>query len=612
MTRSGELSLDEFKARLPLAEIVGRHVRLTRRGRELVGLCPFHKEKTPSFTVVEDKGFYHCFGCGAHGNAVDFVMAVENLSFSEALERLAELAGLPAPARAAPRAPAPDPGLVAVQNAALRFFRRQLRGEAGGTARAYLARRGFSNDTIETFELGYAPPGRDTLRSALLAEGFAEPLLLEAGLLAVREEEGTSYDRFRHRLIFPIRDERGRLVGFGGRALGESRAKYLNSPETPLFRKGRLLFHLHRAREAARRSRRLLVVEGYTDVLSLAQAGLPEAVAPLGTALTPEQLRLLWRTADEPLLCFDGDAAGLRAAWRAALRALPLLAPGKSLEFVILPEGEDPDSLLRREGRAGFEALIEQRIALVDLLWRFELEACPPRTPERRAALWRRIRQLLGEIADPSVRRFYAEEWRARLQRLAPRRELHGGRPAAAFTRSAGASRLAAEMRELERELERAVLRPVLDHPELLVEHEEPFAAIELEDPDNERLRQEILVWYADRPTLDAAALRAHLSSHGFDEMIEGMLASGSRSCGASGTDREAIEEWREVLARLVRVAAQRREARMIDETLRRRDIEQMGARLESFRRLLNRMTEEHGARVERGPAHRRHPAGEG
>jgi len=602
VVQKGDGSLEAFKARLPLGEIVARHVRLTRRGRELVGLCPFHEEKTPSFTVVEDKGFYHCFGCGAHGTAVDFVMNLEGVGFSEAISRLAEMTGIPPPERSARAEPSPDPGLLEAHAAALRFFRRCLEGTEGTGARAYLEKRGIRPETVRLFELGYAPQGRDALKRALIARGFSEELLLEAGLLARREESGESFDRFRHRLIFPIQDARGRVVGFGGRALGEARAKYLNSPETPLFHKGRLLFNLHRAAPVARRQGELFVVEGYTDVLALAQLGALQAVAPLGTALTPDQLRLLWRVADEPVLCFDGDAAGRRAAWRAALRALPLLSPGKSLQFALLPAGEDPDSLARARGAAALDTLRQGLLPLVDLLWRSELEAGPPTTPERRAALGRRIRGLLREIADPEVRNLYAEEWYARLRALNPSRgERRAGRPVAAG-RVLDRQRLETEMRAFERELQIRLLLPVLETPALLVEQEEAFAAIELSDADCERLRQEILCWYADARSLDAADLRNHLSGHGFDGLIEEMVAGDPRPRIAASADEDLLADWRAVLARLVRLAAQRREARMIDETLRSREAEQMSARLAGLDRLLNPTPEDDPNRGEGNP----------
>ncbi len=544
--------LEAFKARLPLADIVGRYVRLRRRGRELVGLCPFHREKTPSFTVAEDKGFYHCFGCGAHGNAIDFLMAIENLPFRDALERLSELTGVPLPARTrATPAPKIDARLYDVHVAALTWFRARLQDPEGAGARAYLERRGVRGASVETFALGYAPPSGDGLKRALLARGYGESLLLEAGLLARSERDGETFDRFRDRLMFPIHDARGRIVGFGGRALGDARAKYLNSPDTPIFHKGELLFNFHRALRAARPAGRLWVVEGYMDVIALHEAGIGEVVAPLGTALTASQLQLLWRAAREPVLCFDGDEAGRRAAWRAAVRALPLLGPGRSLQFLLLPEGEDPDTLLRSRGRSAFLELTSSALPLVEFLWRMECEHTPPSTPERRAALRRRLRELLGEIGDADIRRDYARCWRERLEEVAPARRPSRGRAMVPVDRG----RIESALRELEAEAERALLRPVLRDPALLAEHEEQLAAAVFTDPRCRALRDEILHWYAGAHRVDAESLHNHLSGHDFAELIEGMIASGTDATESGSLTPEALEEWRKALVRRARRA---------------------------------------------------------
>lgn len=576
--------LEAFRARLPLAEIIGRYVPLRRRGRDYWGCCPFHREKTPSFHVVEDRGFYHCFGCGAHGNAIDFVMAIEGLSFADALRRLSELTGIPAPGlRAKSPAPAVDERLFAANAAALRYFVEALQGPVGSPARAYLQKRGVPAAVATEFAIGYAPHGRDGLVRALRARGFAADVLVRAGLAAREETTGELFDRFRDRLMFPIHDARGRVVGFGGRALGEARAKYLNSPETEIFRKGELLFNQHRARAPARQAGELFIVEGYMDVVALARIGVLQAVAPLGTAIGEAQLRLAWQLCDEPLLCFDGDAAGRAAALRAAERALPLLRPGKSLRFVLLPEGEDPDSLVRQFGEAAAARLRQQPVALVDLLWHAELERLPPTTPERRAALTKRIRERLRSITDGAVRDQYAREWFARLAELRPARRAGGGRRSVGADRVTEPARLRAEMAAFERETALQLLVPVLRDPGLLRDHEEAFAAVELADPVCDELRREILAWYAEGRDLDPAGLRNHLSAHGFDGLIEGMLADACRT--ASGTDGR--EAWTSVLERLERVAAKRREASEIAEMLRNRDTAAVVPRLASLGRLL-------------------------
>jgi DNA primase len=366
MTRTGAAAegLDAWKARLPIVEIIGRYVDLKKDGHEHKGLCPFHQEKTASFTVSEAKGFYHCFGCGQHGNAIDFVMAVEGLDFAQALQRLAELTGLPPPDRGLDAAPPVDQTLYAANAAAARWFAGRLESAQGAQAAGYLAGRGLDRDTILRFGLGYAPDDRGALKRALQAEGYAEAMLLEAGVLARPEDGGASYDRFRQRVMFPIHDRRGRVVGFGGRALGEARAKYLNTSDTALFHKGELLYGLTLARAAVRERGTVIVAEGYMDVIALAQAGFANAVAPLGTAVTEAQLALLWQLADEPVVCLDGDEAGLRAAHRLVERALPVLKPGKSLRFAVLPVGQDPDSLLRAAGREALVRRLDEALPL--------------------------------------------------------------------------------------------------------------------------------------------------------------------------------------------------------------------------------------------------------
>lgn len=411
--------LDDLRARVGLAAVVGRRVKLTRAGRELKGCCPFHNEKTPSFYVNEDKGFYHCFGCGAHGDAIRFVMEQDGLPFMDAVKSLAAEVGL-----AVPETRRDDPeqqkraGLYELMEAAGDWYRGQLQAVGGAEARAYLERRAVAPALQAQFGLGFAPDSRDALSKAMGAK-FAslEPQqMLEAGLAG--ESEQRRYDRFRGRLMFPIHDSRGRPVGFGGRALGDVEPKYLNSPEGPVFHKGRLLYNYHRAAPAARKARRLLVVEGYMDVVGLAGAGLLEAVAPLGTALTEEQMQLTWKLVPEPILAFDGDGAGMRAGLRAATRALPLIGPGRSLAFVALPKGQDPDDLAREGGKAAIEALLAAPVPLERFLFEQEMASAPTDTPERRSALKARLKALAGEIADPELRRDYLVTWLDRADSL--------------------------------------------------------------------------------------------------------------------------------------------------------------------------------------------------
>ena len=500
--------LDELKTRIGLVPIVGKRVRLIRRGREHLGLCPFHKEKTPSFTVNEDKGFYHCFGCGKHGSIFDFVMETEGLSFPEAVERLARDAGMELPERD-PETRVRDESrgaLVPALAAACTFFERTLRMPEGAHALEYLRGRGLADETIAQFRLGYAPDKRDALKAALMREGFTEERLIEAGLL-IKPDEGNPYDRFRGRVMFPIADRRGQVIAFGGRVLGDGEPKYLNSPETPLFHKGFTLYGLSHAAGPARTAGEMVVVEGYMDVIGLHQAGIRNAVAPLGTALTEDQIRLLWRITPEPVLCFDGDAAGSRAALRAVVRALPLLKPGYSLRFAFIPAGEDPDSLIRRQGADAMRKVLSRPLALSETLWLFETETGLPATPEARAALEDRLRRHALEIEDPTVRTHFLQAFRDRAWReFRSAREQSGrgsafrngrGRlgPAASAPPPrptpgiAARAALAAPADSLA-EAERVMLALAVNHCRLFAEIEEDLGTVRFADARLDLLRQ--------------------------------------------------------------------------------------------------------------------------
>ena len=405
--------LDELRSRVSLSGLIGRTTRVTKAGREFKACCPFHNEKTASFTINDEKGFYHCFGCGAHGDAIRWMTDQRGLSFMDAVKELAAEAGMEVPAadpRAAQRAQE-QAGLHDVVAAAQEWFVAQLASPEGARARAYLATRGFSESIARDFGFGYAPEGRQALKGAL--GKFPESLLIEAGLRIVVEDR-EPYDRFRGRLMLPILDARGRVIAFGGRILDAQKTdapKYLNSPDTPLFDKGRTLYNLHRAGPASRSTGRMIVVEGYMDAIAMAAAGIGECVAPLGTALTEHQIALLWRAIAMPALCFDGDAAGQRAAMRAAMRALPLLKPGHSLRFVTLPQGLDPDDMLKQRGRGALETLLDDPVSLLELIWRHERDAEPLTSPEAKAGLKARLMDHVKAIADEDIRALYRREW---------------------------------------------------------------------------------------------------------------------------------------------------------------------------------------------------------
>ena len=415
--------LDELRARLPVSEVVGRRVKLKKAGREWKGLSPFQQEKSPSFTVNDQKGFYHDFSSGKHGDIISFLMETEGVGFTEAVERLAAMAGVPLPAVTpdAARHEQRRKTLYDVMELAAKFFADTLASRHGAKARGYLADRAISPAVQLQFRIGYAPGDAQTrfaLKEHLGAQGIPVEDMVEAGLLIAGDDIPVPYDRFRDRVMFPIADMRGRVIAFGGRALEKDvPAKYLNSPETPLFHKGDNLYNLAPARLAAHNGSALVVVEGYVDVIAMVGAGFPASVAPLGTALTENQLALLWKMADEPILCFDGDKAGQKAAWRAADLALPHLLPGKSLRFALLPEGQDPDDLARSGGRGAIEEVISAARGLADVIWSREIEGGTYATPERRAALEARVQELTNGIRDEKVRRYYRQDLEQRLQR---------------------------------------------------------------------------------------------------------------------------------------------------------------------------------------------------
>jgi DNA primase len=422
--------LDELRARLPASEVVGRRVKLRKAGREWKGLSPFNKEKTPSFFVNDQKAMWFDFSSGRNGNIFDFVMATEGVSFPEAVERLAGQAGVPLPAmtREAAEHEERRRTLHDIVELSAKFFEANLASRAGARGRGYLADRGITAATQLKFRLGYASGEQYALKEHLGALKISVEDMIEAGLLVAGEEIAVPYDRFRDRVMFPISDWRGRVVAFGGRALDKDvPAKYLNSPETPLFHKGATLYNIAAARAAAHGAGksgeenfagRVIAVEGYIDVIAMVTAGYEATVAPLGTALTADQLALMWRMADEPILCFDGDDAGRRAAYRALDIALPLIKPGKSLKLAALPDGQDPDDLVRSGGRDAVEDVLQAARPLADMLWTRESEAGSLQTPERRAALEARLAEVTAAIADETVRRYYRADFGVRLRRL--------------------------------------------------------------------------------------------------------------------------------------------------------------------------------------------------
>ncbi|MEC3910873.1 DNA primase [Sphingobium sp. CR2-8] len=548
--------LDELRARTSLSTLIGKTIKVTKAGREYKACCPFHNEKTPSFTINDEKGFYHCFGCGAHGDAIRWMTDQRGLPFMEAVKELAAAASMDVPAadpRAAKRAEAAK-GLHDAMAAAQGFFEEQLGGIDGGEARAYLQKRGISDATRRAFGFGYSPDGRGRLKTAL--KDFGDPMLVEAGLLidpdgidpdGNKGKRRESYDRFRGRLMLPIRDIRGRVIAFGGRILGAGEPKYLNSPDTPLFDKGRTLYNIDRASPASRQTDRVIVVEGYMDVIALAQAGFGDAVAPLGTALTEHQIERLWKMVEVPILCFDGDSAGQKAAIRAATRALPLLRPGHSLCFATLPPGQDPDDLLRASGPKAMDAVLDAAEPLIERLWSHELAAAPLDTPEQKAALKQRLRTITDAIAHPDVRAHYAHEFRERYDaRFFARRDsgpsqqrAQGGNAGygggARWQRdkrgnwkppipSAGTEAHAIGATGLEQRLLRAVFASLLRHPEQIRLHREMLSSLKIADPLLTQLLDAMIGASFRKETVETQGLLTILGQGELYNMAKGML----------------------------------------------------------------------------------------
>jgi DNA primase len=572
--------LDDLRARLPVSEVVGRRVKLKKAGREWKGLSPFQQEKSPSFTVNDQKGFYHDFSSGKHGDIISFLMETEGVGFTEAVERLAAMAGLALPAATpdAARHEQRRKTLYDVMELATKFFADTLASRHGARARGYLADRAISPAVQLQFRIGYAPAERFALKEYLGAQGIPVEDMVEAGLLVAGDDIPVPYDKFRDRVMFPITDLRNRVIAFGGRALEKDvAAKYMNSPETPLFHKGDNLYNLSAARQAAHNGSALVVVEGYVDVIAMVGSGFGATVAPLGTALTENQLALLWKMADEPILCFDGDKAGQKAAWRAADLALPQLKPGKSLRFALLPEGQDPDDLARSGGRIAIEEVIGAARGLADVIWSREIEGGSFATPERRAALEMRINELTNSIRDEVLRRYYRQDLAERLQRtFAPEGGRGGygkgnfrgraggesgprfGGARASFTPGAAGrfesrgraqpspgsqtinrgpyqaaspqlalSPIMRGQRSALSRREALILQTLINHPWLLHDHLEEVAALEMAHPEANKLRAAIIAAFASdhhqspEPSEQAEKMRADLEARGFSQILQ-------------------------------------------------------------------------------------------
>ncbi|MEQ8599304.1 MAG: DNA primase [Devosia sp.] len=554
--------LDEIRQRLPITQVVGEHVlwdkRKSQPGKgDMWACCPFHAEKSPSFHADDRRGIYHCFGCGATGDHFRFLTEKAGMSFPEAVEKLAGMAGVQMPARdeRTEKREAAQRGLADVMELATKYFEAALSHNIGARARGYLFERGVTPASQARFRIGFAPDSRNGLKEHLAANGVSGQAMIDAGLVTSRDDDPLTYDRFRNRVMFPITDFRGRVIAFGGRAMSpDVPAKYLNSPETQLFSKRQTLYNGQSARTAARDGASVIVVEGYLDVIAAVAAGFEGAVAPLGTALTEEHIQLLWRMSDNPILCFDGDKAGLKAAERSADLILPHLKPGKSVKIATLPEGQDPDDLIKAQGRGAFAEVIEKARSLSDMVWSFETGGLVPEAPEERAALQARLRERANGIQDSTVRFHYAQAFDEKLKAFfAPLRQgggrenwRGGGKPAYGQSGAygypgRGTPRLVVSDTLRNSRLlrtgamadasprEATIILTLVNHPALVEDQFEALAALDCETPVAQKVLGDILALAVRHHDISADDLRAALGVRGHGPALQRMTESLTR-----------------------------------------------------------------------------------
>jgi DNA primase len=575
--RFGTSFLDDIRDRVPISTIVGRKVTFDRKksnpGRgDFWACCPFHGEKSPSFHCEDRKGRYHCFGCGVSGDHFRYLTELEGLSFPEAVETVAAIAGVSMPARdpEMEKREKEQASLFDVMELAVKFFEEQLQAGQGAKARGYLRERGLSAATQQMFRLGYASDSRNALKEHLAGKGIVKDQIEACGLVVFGEDIPVSYDRFRDRIMFPIPDAKGRTIAFGGRAMAkDAPAKYLNSPDTELFHKGQVLFNYAKARKPAQDKSAVIAVEGYMDVIALAQAGFANAVAPLGTALTDRQAELLWKLASEPILCFDGDQAGTKAAWRAADLILPMLKPGKSMRFALLPDGKDPDDLVKASGPDAFQSVLGEARPLIDLIWMRETTGVVFDSPERRAELEQRLREITSRILDESVRRHYQQDMRDRLasyfgsnkrkqnqessnRNYQPRSDRGKAQGRLAVSDSLARSALVRGVKAQPSLREAAILVAVINHPILAEEEFNSFSGLDLLNPELKALHNAILDCLADHAAPDRAHVLARLETMDQAPILENVEGMVRRARMWVSTDEAAIDDAREAFRQLL------------------------------------------------------------
>ncbi|RWD41865.1 MAG: DNA primase, partial [Mesorhizobium sp.] len=603
--------LDEIRDRVPISSVIGQRVAWDRKKTnaprgDYWACCPFHGEKSPSFHCEDKKGRYHCFGCSVSGDHFKFLTELDGMSFPEAVEKIADMAGVPMPVRDAQeeRREKERASLTEIMEMATAFFQERLQGPEGAKARAYLRDRGLTPATQQSFRLGYAPDSRNALKEHLAANGVPKADIEACGLVRHGDDVPVSYDWFRDRIMFPIPDSRGKIIAFGGRALAaDALAKYMNSPDTELFHKGNVLYNFARARQALGKGAlakggTVIAVEGYMDVIALAQAGFENVVAPLGTALTENQLELLWRMAGEPVLCFDGDQAGLKAAWRAADMALPAVQAGRSVRFALLPEGKDPDDLVKADGPDAFRAVLSEARPLADLLWVRETAGGIFDTPERRAELEKTLRELTSRIRDESLRYHYQQEMRERVlsffgtQRSA-RQGYQGGRQDArpggrfqgkgsapggqfarggnaggrtAITESLGRSALVKRGSEGMSVREATIIAALVNHPALIDENFEHVEFLDLANTDLKRLHAAILDAMAHDMANDRDAVIATIQRAGCGEIWARVVALIKRARQWPALETAGLDDARDAFSQALHL---QRSARTLHKELK-------------------------------------------
>ena len=555
--------IEELRARTTLSDLVGKRVKLVPKGGRLAGLCPFHLEKTPSFYVNDSEGFYHCFGCGVSGDAISFLRESDGLDFMEAVRYLAEIAGMTVPNSAPVDSQKTEQRKQAIDalEFAAQFYQANLSGPAGEAASGYIQSRGLDNHIVSQFMLGYAP--RSGLYPSLQQRQFPKELILQAGLAGISERDGAAYDYFRDRLMFPIQNRQGRVIAFGARALGDAQPKYLNSPEGPTFSKKAVLYGWIQARALLRQGLPLLVVEGYMDVIAVSASGVAAALAPLGTALTEQQIQLVWKLHPEPILCFDGDAAGQKAASRATERILPLLEPGKTVRIAVMPAGQDPDDILKAEGVDGLQRILSAASGILDSLWQTKFKAYKledPRTqPGARAAFWADLRQLVRSISHNQTRTAYLDDVEFRIGAMRA-----ASKGATAFGVGGGfqVGQIVRSRRPKTgvRVQYQALLALLVRFPELFSDFAEELAMMEFQDSELEAVKKHLIDLLIATPDLDEAAVRYHLETGEFCEVVEDLFGKdmsarlgGSFKNGNAGwTAARAKEIVSEIMDRLL------------------------------------------------------------